>query len=134
MRPELRDELHAWVTKAQHDLCAAERLTLGDDPILDVAVYHCQQAAEKALKGFLTFHEEPFERTHSLPTLVWQCVDVDESFDSLRDAAELLNPLATRFRYPGEIMEPDIDEAREAIARAEEVVQFVMDRLPRDHD
>jgi HEPN domain-containing protein len=42
-----------WLIKAQHDLAAARKLALSPDPYLDVAVYHCQQAAEKAIKGFL---------------------------------------------------------------------------------
>ena len=29
-------------------------------------MYHCQQAAEKAIKGYLTYHEVEFERTHNL--------------------------------------------------------------------
>jgi hypothetical protein len=30
------------------------------------AVFHCQQAAEKALKGFLAWHDVPFRKTHTL--------------------------------------------------------------------
>lgn len=33
------------VRKARHDLAAARKLASSDDPYLDVAVYHCQQAA-----------------------------------------------------------------------------------------
>ncbi len=43
----------SWLTKAQHDLDSAKRLS--SNPILDVSIYHCQQAAEKALKSFLAF-------------------------------------------------------------------------------
>jgi HEPN domain-containing protein len=38
----------------------------GDDPYLDTAVYHCQQAVEKALKAFLTYHDTEFEKTHGI--------------------------------------------------------------------
>jgi len=34
----------------------------GDEPFLDTAVYHCQQAAEKALKAYLTLKDAPFQR------------------------------------------------------------------------
>ena len=130
MRPELRDEVRGWVVKTENDLRAAERLLGGDEPILDAAVCHCQQAAEKALKAFLALHESPFAKTHSLPALVWQCVDIDETFSALRDAAEFLNPFATRFRYPGELLEPDPDEARGAFDRARETADFVYSRMP----
>ena len=59
-----------WLIRAQHDLAAARKLATGPDPYLDVAVYHCQQAAEKAVKGFLVFHDQPFEKTHDVEVLV----------------------------------------------------------------
>lgn len=40
------------------------------DGHLDTAIYHCEQAAEKALKGFLAFHDHELERTHDLKRLV----------------------------------------------------------------
>jgi HEPN domain len=44
----------------------------GQEPYLDTAVYHCQQAAEKALKAFLTARDIAFEKTHNLVALwVW---------------------------------------------------------------
>jgi HEPN domain-containing protein len=38
-----------WLTKAQRNLTAAHKLAAGIDPFLDIAVYYCQQAAEKAV-------------------------------------------------------------------------------------
>jgi HEPN domain-containing protein len=34
------------------------------EPATDTAIYHSQQAAEKALKGYLAFRDQPLERTH----------------------------------------------------------------------
>ena len=50
-----------WLTVAQHDLAASGKLSTGPDPYLDVAIYHCQQTAEKALKGYLVFHDQPLD-------------------------------------------------------------------------
>jgi len=50
-----RDLVRRWLVKAWHDLAAARKLAGGPDAYLDVAIYHCQQAAEKALKAFLAF-------------------------------------------------------------------------------
>ena len=41
-----------WLLKAKHDLDSACKLAAGNDPILDTAIYHCQQAAEKNHKRF----------------------------------------------------------------------------------
>ena len=54
--PILMAETRAWLIKAVTDLRAAE-LDLGaSPPLLEDVVFHCQQAAEKALKGFLGWH------------------------------------------------------------------------------
>jgi hypothetical protein len=51
---EPKEELvKSWLDKAQRDLDSAVRLTTGPEPFFDIAVYHCQQAAEKAIKGWL---------------------------------------------------------------------------------
>lgn len=41
--------VQSWLTKARNDLGSARRLASDPDPYLDIAIYHCQQAAEKAL-------------------------------------------------------------------------------------
>jgi HEPN domain-containing protein len=42
-----RTEIRQWLLRSQRDLRAAHRLMEGEEPYRDVAVYHCQQAAEK---------------------------------------------------------------------------------------
>lgn len=124
-------EVRQWLLKADHDLRSAVLLMSGDkEPLLDTAVYHCQQAAEKALKAFLTAHEVVFPKIHLLSPLLSLCADIDGSFVQLTDAAELLTPLATEFRYPGDILEPDPSDVDEAYRVAEQVVIFVSTRLP----
>lgn len=54
--------VQSWLTKARNDLGSARRLTSDPEPYLDIAIYHCHQAAEKALKGFLVYHDIEFEK------------------------------------------------------------------------
>ena len=124
-------EVSQWLLKADHDLRSAKRLMSQgeDEPLLDTAVYHCQQAAEKALKAYLTAHGVTFPKIHLLTPLVTLCSDINKSFLELLDAAEILTPLATEFRYPGDILEPDPSDADEAYRIAEDVVQFVISKL-----
>ena len=129
MDDQTAHEVQQWLVKADHDLRSAERLMGGDDPLLDTAVYHCQQAAEKALKAYLTAHGVMFPKLHLLSPLVELCKDIEPSFDQLSDAAEMLTPLATEFRYPGDILEPKQSEAEEAYRYAQDVISFVMDIL-----
>jgi HEPN domain-containing protein len=132
MPPEQTEEIRAWLIKAARDLEAAKLLLKADEPLLDIVVYHCQQSMEKALKGFLTYKESPFAKTHSLVTLVEQAAEFESSFESLIDRAESLSPFAWRFRYPGELLEPDKDEARQAVEFAAEALDFVLERIPKE--
>lgn len=92
--PERCAEAREWLVRAQHDLLAAPAL-LGTTPTLsDVAVYHCQQAAEKALKAPLFWHDTPFRKTHDLEELGVQCVALDAGLDSLLDKTSALTPYA----------------------------------------
>lgn len=98
----------------------------------DAAGFHCQQASEKALKAFLTWHDEPIERTHSLVALLAICLPFDTAFNTLRRAAVTLTPYAVAIRYPGELPGLTEEEAQEALALAREVWVFVQERLPPD--
>lgn len=74
-----------WLLKAQRDLAAAQKIAGREDAYLDVAIYLCQQAAEKALKGFLVFHDQRFEKTHDLSLLVDLAVRFDPGFTQWLD-------------------------------------------------
>src|SRR5690348_14899512 len=91
--------VQAWLIKARHDLLAAELLNQNPE-LRDTAAYHCQQAAEKALKGFLVWANSVPPKTHNLVGLLGDCVSVDPAFSSLDSTARVLSPYAVLFRYP----------------------------------
>lgn len=127
-------EAQAWMVKAWRDLETARRSATGHPPFYDVAVYHCQQAAEKAVKAFLVHHERPYERTHDIEVLVDLACEVDGSFSTLADAADALTPYATRLRYPNATfaVEPQPTEYDEALQHAQAIYDFVLKRLPNE--
>jgi HEPN domain-containing protein len=125
-----RDEIRQWLLKADHDLGSAKLLAGGATAYPDTAVYHCQQAAEKALKAFLTLQDEIFPKTHDLSALLDRCVALEPTLETLRDMAEILTPYATAFRYPGPLLEPSPDEVIEAIAAAELVLKDIRGHMP----
>jgi HEPN domain-containing protein len=115
----------AWIEKAERDLASARRLLDGTPPYLDTAVYHCQQAGEKALKAFLAAHGQPIRRVHDLVLLIDTCIGLDASFRQLEDAAEILTPYGTAFRYPGDSTEPLLADALEAVDCAKRILDHV---------
>ncbi len=127
-------EAKAWLVKAWRDLETARRAVKDEPPFYDVAVYHCQQAAEKAVKAFLVHHGKPYEKTHDIEVLVDLAEEVDASFSQLADAADALTPYATRFRYPNATfsVEPLPVEYDEALKHAQATYDFVLARLPKE--
>lgn len=121
-----------WLTRAERDLGSAERLATGPTPYLDTASYHCQQAGEKAVKGFLAFALHELEKTHDVERLVKLAEAYEPTFQHHRSAARLLTPYATRFRYTGEALEPSLDEFNEAFEAAKGLYCFVLSLLPEE--
>jgi len=85
--PELVAETRGWFHKAANDLRAAEALMATSPPLLDEAVFHCQQAAEKALKGCLAWHGRPFRKSHNLEQIGEQCLEIDSTLKPVIDRA-----------------------------------------------
>lgn len=123
--------VRSWLIKARRDLLSAHELATAETSLLDTAAYHCQQAAEKVVKGFLVFHDVRFEKSHDIVLLVMQANDIDPEFTNLLDAARLLTPLAVEYRYPGDYLEPEFHEYQEASEAAHKLYSFVLSKLPQ---
>lgn len=113
-----------WFKKSREDLLAANVLSEARDKQLWGSVtFHCQQAAEKAMKGFLTHNKKKFRKTHNLLELGAEVTKINSTFEPLMRKAIKLNPYAVIFRYPDasdiEFTNKDVEEA---IWTAKEVV------------
>ena len=122
----------AWLLKAYSDWDTARQIGGLTDGHLDAGIYHCQQAAEKALKGFLVLHGKPVDRIHDLGKLLEQVVLVNAAFDQFADAADILTPYSVAYRYPDEqgILEPSREEFDEALDYARGIYDFVLGQFP----
>lgn len=98
-----------WLKKAQRDLTAAQKLAA---ELPDIAIYHCQQGAEKALKGFLILHDKDPGDTHNINTLVKEASAFEPEFVTLLKEAGYLSQYNQAYRYPMESTE-DFDPRQE---------------------
>ena len=130
MNEAKRDEVCQWLIKSQRDLGAARLLLKSEESYLDISVYHCQQASEKAIKGYLTYQDILFQKTHNLVSLLALCIPFEPDFGEWRAMAVRLTPYATEFRYPGEVLAPEQSEADQAFEMAAAFVKFVIQVLP----
>jgi len=113
--PVLVSDTRLWLVKAANDLRAAEIDLGAEPPLIEDALFHCQQAAEKALKAFLTFHNVTFRKTHNLEEIGEVGLTIDQSLKDMGDEAVPLTEYAWAFRYPGNIPTVDSTEVQTAL-------------------
>ena len=119
-----------WFEIALTDIKAADHLykTMHPRP-LEIICYHCQQAAEKSLKGFITSKmiEPPF--THDLEKLRLMCEEHNTLFDTIQVACLQLTGYSAATRYPNspEIVSTD---AELALKEAKKIYTFCSGLIP----
>ena len=64
------EEAATWLSAARLDRDAAIACLAAKPPLALPAAFHCQQAAEKLMKGFLVLAAQPFRRTHDMAELI----------------------------------------------------------------
>jgi HEPN domain-containing protein len=117
-----------WHDFANDDLITAKYL-LGLYPHkLEIICYHCQQSAEKMLKGFLLSRDIEPPRTHDLRLLRRMCGEIADSFDDIEEACVRLTAYGVQPRYPMEI-ELNESDMQWAINDADHIMSFVFLRL-----
>jgi HEPN domain-containing protein len=120
MTPERRALALDWLRKADSDLAYARLGIDAGQSYLSGAVYHCHQAAEKALKAILCFHGVIPPKTHDLVRLL-EIIHPHGDLSSFQEAAIFLTPLSTEFRYPGDLEEPSSEDASQAFQYAKKI-------------
>ena len=118
-----------WLVKASHDLITAKVMLKNDPSVTDTICFHAQQCVEKALKAFLVFADIHVEKTHYLPRLIEISATVDNSFHELNQVARELTDYAVEVRYIDDWREISLEEAVEAVGKAEKAMAFVRERL-----
>lgn len=114
-----------WFELADYDLKSAVFLLNMKPKPLEIIAYHCQQSAEKYLKGFLAFHGGEIKKTHDLVSLNQQCQKYDSSFRDIMEECINLTDYGVQVRYPFHI---DIEEqdVKSAIKDTEKIKAFVL--------
>ncbi|MTI96711.1 MAG: HEPN domain-containing protein [Firmicutes bacterium] len=98
-----------WQRFAAMDLKSAEYL-LNMHPVpVEVICYHCQQSAEKYLKGYLVLNGINPPKTHDLDELCKNCGSLLDDFADIADHCSDLNAYGIQPRYPMEVSLSETD-------------------------
>lgn len=128
VEPSREASARAWFEKAREDEGAAEVLLKADPPRNAPAAFHCQQAAEKYLKGFLAYHGEDPPYTHDLRLLLRRSRAYEDALHVLHDAAGQLYPFAVEIRYPFGLS-VSWREAGDALSQVQKIRDTILDHV-----
>ena len=129
---EVRHELVTqWLARAEQDLGVAEHL-LSQRSFLCAVGFHAQQAAEKYLKAFLVKHQIEFPKTHNIGLLLDLVTTASADLSgSLQDIA-VLSDDGVDVRYPGDLPDPTLEEAGDAVKLASKARDRILRALAGD--
>ena len=118
--------LQQWLQKGNDDLRSAEYLsTMRLHTPDEIICFHCQQSAEKYLKGFLFLHDIEPPKIHDLDEIIEMCVQINTSFSELTPKMHILKTYAVFPRYPNELGITS-EDMKLAIQYAKDVQEFVI--------
>lgn len=133
MKPDPLTEGRRWFEQAEHDLAAAR--LLAENGHFNLACFHCQQSAEKALKGYLLARGAHDLRSHSVAALSGDAATFDPGFRDIKKRAALLDKHYIPTRYPNGLPGGlpseayGAEDSDTALKTATEVLGFVRVRL-----
>lgn len=131
---DIQSLVHEWFQFAAQDLQAAKTLKRYQHPTpIEPICFHCQQSAEKYIKGFIALKGETPPRTHDLNDLAAICTSWSEQFNSIvvQQQLKFLTPFSVITRYPKGL---DIteDHMTQAIKYAESIKHSIA-TLAKEH-
>ena len=123
-----KDIAKEWFEFAKRDLESALFLLKMYPLPLEIICYHCQQSAEKYLKGYIILQGGKPIKTHDLIMLNNMCCKHDMSFVDIEDDCVDLVSYGVQVRYPYEMMIEERD-MKEAIESAKRIMAFIEQRV-----
>jgi len=129
MKNDLEHDVNEWLRFVEMDMSTARHLFKIMHPKpLEIICFHCQQAAEKAIKALFILKEIEVIKIHDLIILLKKIETFFSVPLSVKNASDDLTPFAATFRYP---QYPDIDEdiTRKALSDMDIVVDWCKEQI-----
>ena len=132
----MEHETLQWIKMAEMDYGVAKHLfqTYYPKPF-EIICYHCQQAAEKAIKALIISSgvQGGLPKKHDLSFLLDQIKNSVKIEEKYYDYADTLTPYGVSIRYPNELFLEE-RHAREALRMTEETIGWVKRVLKTESD
>jgi len=106
--------------KALEDVWVAEQIWKGSP---NNAAWHCTQAVEKVIKGFLRCHNRDYDYGHELKELLDAVDGLIELSPEITKNILYLDRFVVALRYKNLSSDPTVSEAQTAVLRTKEIIQ-----------
>ena len=129
MKDDIQRDVTEWLRFVKMDQNTACHLFESMHPQpLEIICFHCQQAAEKAIKALFILKEIEVIKIHDLAILLHKIEAFFSVPVAVKNAGDDLTPFAATFRYP---QSPDIAEAltRKALTDMETVITWCKEQI-----
>ena len=112
-------EAHRWFAYAEEDIRTAEVCLEVTPQLVNAAAFHCQQAAEKLIKGLLIAGARKAEKSHDLDRLARLVAEVFPELGGDLLSIRQLTPWYVATRYPDIDVgpQPTASEVRDVLQR-----------------
>lgn len=114
-----------WFKMAKKDLQSA-KILFEHEADYGIVCFHCQQAAEKFLKGYLVKQTGMVQEGHSVVKLCRRAVQFEPEFKTFLKDCALLNIYYIETRYPAEdplvVLKEDTEECLKIV---DSLIQFI---------
>ena len=118
------DLVTKWIKYAEDDLMVSKLIIDSKSDSYHNVVFHGQQATEKIMKAYIISNEIPFRKIHDLKTLLSLIETYFQIDNSLYHRIEIFVKFNIETRYPDLEEKPTLDEAKQAIAAAEWILNY----------
>jgi len=123
-----RKDAEKWFEIADKDLASADILV--KRKLFETSLFHCQQAAEKYIKGFLTSRGKQFPKIHDIVYLVKIAEKEDNVFKEILEDAAGLTDFAVMYRYPlDKKIILTVSDCKRALKRVRAIKHFILKKI-----
>lgn len=123
-------KFNEWLIMAQKDIKSA-RILFEHDGDNEIICFHCQQAVEKYLKGYLIHMTGELQEGHNLVKLCKKAIIQDKTFGEFLKDMAFLNTFYVETRYPAVdpliVSKEDTEECFQIMDRIVKLIEKLID-------